>query len=374
MSTISYATELIFESETDKQRLLETMKSERDVFNFASQFKFENSRNSIVELHAKTYRAFRNLHPEVPSQIVIRGEHSCLSAYKTAKSNKHILKKPIYKTALSVRLDERIYTYKDDILRLTVNIGQRINTKLYIYPKLQVLLLTYKFGDPEIYEKNGKILISIPFKIPETVITKELSIGVDLGILRFATTSEGNIFVDKPFNAKKRKTRYLKRCLQSKNTKSAKRHLKKLRHRERNQTRDLTHKLANKILNSTIANTFVLEDLSKIKDKKKRGIPKYRKINKLSQIPFYELRRILTYKALLHGKQVITVCPSYTSQLDHKTQLLDGKRQGIRYYAKGGEVYDADINASVNIAIRSKLPFSYSNTLDGQAIVNSPIV
>lgn len=44
------------------------------------------------------------------------------------------------------------------------------------------------------------------------------------------------------------------------------------------------------------------------------------------------------------------------------------------YYGKDGVVLDADQNAAVNIAKRSKLPASYLTVLDGQASVSRPIV
>lgn len=114
----------------------------------------------------------------------------------------------------------------------------------------------------------------------------------------------------------------------------------------------------------------MLEDLSGIKKKK----VKWQNKNRISQVPFFMLRTILTYKALLHGKQVITVNPAYTSQIDSRTGKKDGERKGRRFIGKDGVVLDADINAAINIANRSKHPASIGNYLDGQAVVNRPIV
>ena len=93
-------------------------------------------------------------------------------------------------------------------------------------------------------------------------------------------------------------------------------------------------------------------------------------------VPFYQLLTILTYKAVLLSKQVITVCPSYTSQIDHRTGLKDGIRQGCRYIGKDGFIQHADINAAMNIANRSKRPISQclKPLTYGQAVVNQPIV
>ena len=86
------------------------------------------------------------------------------------------------------------------------------------------------------------------------------------------------------------------------------------------------------------------------------------------------MRRILTYKAENIGKHVILVSPAYTSQTDSFSGLREGIRRGCRFYAKSGVVYDADLNAARNIGNRSKLPVSYGNILDGQALVNVPNV
>ena len=55
---------------------------------------------------------------------------------------------------------------------------------------------------------------------------------------------------------------------------------------------------------------------------------------------------------------MVTVSPKYTSQMDCRTDKRDGKRIGCRYYCSDNIVFDADWNASVNIAQRSKRPLS----------------
>ena len=164
--------------------------------------------------------------------------------------------------------------------------------------------------------------------------------------------------------------RYLKSALKSKGTKSSRKHLNNLRHKEHNINKNISHNLANRIIEDTNADTIVLENLKSLKVKKH----KYQNKNRISQIPMFELRTILTYKALLHNKQVITVSPAYTSQIDHRTGKLDGKRIGGRYIGKDNQILHADVNAACNIGLRSKLPCSISNYYVWQAKVNSPIV
>ena len=113
-----------------------------------------------------------------------------------------------------------------------------------------------------------------------------------------------------------------------------------------------------------------MEDLSGIKSKNKGK--KFN--NRQSQVPYFDLRRILTYKAPLQGKVVETVDPAYTSKNDFRG-IEKGIRKGCRYYTSDGKVFDADWNASINIANRYatrkrvkgiELPVSFGLPIDGK--------
>lgn len=370
MGRITYNTRLVFQNPDDNQKLIETLKAERFTWNECSKIKFNHVvNNSIVDLHAKFYKEFRLKYPEIPSQIVIRCQQAVLSTFRSIKSNKHKIDEPPIKKKLSIRLDRNGYSYKNNIFSLA-SLGKRVKCSLYIYPKLQEYIEKFPFCDPLLFEKNGKVWISLTFKTPETVKTNKLALGIDLGIRVAAATSEGILYIDKKFNGEKRSVRYLKRQLQSKGSKSAKKHLKKLRRKEHNKNKNFIHHLANKLIKETKADVLVIENLKGIKNKKH----KYQNKNRISQIPFFQLKQILTYKALLNEKTVIQVNPRFTSQIDNQTGKKDGIRKGRRYYSSSGKIYDSDVNASINIAKRSKHPVSIGNYLDGQAVVNQPIV
>jgi len=265
---LSYNTELLSTDIESIEVLRQILLWERDVFNFASEQQFLEKNRSLVVLHSKTYKQFRKINPCVPSQVVIKGEQACLSAYKSASSNKHKLNKPAVKKRLSIRLDKRLYSKAtNQSIRITTSIGRR-DFNFRMYPKLAELLDKYKYRDPLVYENDGRLFISLSFEIFGAKKKKsKLAIGVDLGICRAAAISDGRIVIDKKFNADKRKTRFLKRSLQSCGTKSSRCHLKKIRSKERNQNKNQTHLIANEIL-KTNANTIVLENLKFIKTKK----------------------------------------------------------------------------------------------------------
>ena len=112
--------------------------------------------------------------------------------------------------------------------------------------------------------------------------------------------------------------------------------------------------------------------LTKIKKNTSRtseGFKRVKHNNALSQVPFYEFKRILTYTAPLSGKQVETVSPMYTSQMDCRTNNRDGERRGRRYICADGVVFDSDWNASINIGQRSNHPVSSSLPIEGQLVI-----
>lgn len=376
MSLITYNTKLVFSSPEDKKGILNILEAQRLAWNECSKIKFEKvPKNSIVDLHKVFYRQFRDKHPEIPSQIVISAERFVLVAYRRNKSNRRIIKEPYFKKELSMRLDNCSFSCKkvDNIPFFSiVSFGKRIKCQPYIYPKLREYLDKYKFCPPDLFVRNNEVFVGLGFEIPELACKQTLAVGIDLGIRNNAVTSEGVIYRDKQFNKEKRALRFNKRKFQTKSkiSKSAKRHLKQLRRKERNKNKDFTHKLVNSILRDTKADIIVLEDLKGLKKKKN----KFQNKNRISQISFAELRRIITYKAALlkEPKTVIVVSPSYSSQIDHRTGLKDGIRNGSRYTGKDGQVLHADCNAACNLALRSKHPCSISDYFAWQAAVRQP--
>jgi IS605 OrfB family transposase len=372
MGKLTYNTRLVFQNDSDKEKIIEMLESQRFAWNECSKVKFNIFKNSVVELHNKFYSDFRKSQGQIPSQVIISAEQSVLSAYRSVKSNKHKIDKPLSKKKLSIRLDKRTYSYKNGVFSI-ISLEKRVKCSPYIYPKLQKLIDKYRFCDPLLFEKNGDIWICLTFDIPEFLPQKKLALGIDLGCRVNAATSEGNLYIDKKFNGEKRKLRFNKRKLKSKSktSKSAKRHLKKLKCKETNKNKNFSHHLANKLIKGTKADTLVLENLKSLKVKKN----KYENKNRISQVPIYQLKQILTYKALLNEKTVIEVSPAWTSQIDHVSGKKEGDRKGRRFYAKNGKIYDSDINGAINIGLRSKLPVSQTEKLTyGQANVNSPIV
>ena len=335
----------------------------RDAYNRCSLLiSYKNLSYSLKQVHHECYFTLREEFQTLPSQSIIRIEREVVSAYKSRKSNKQHGSLP-QKRSLSMTLDKRIYSnFTRDGISLTSDIpNKRKRFSFELYPKVNELFATSIAKDPTIFYRNGSLWLSVPFELNGCMPESITSVGVDLGMKRLFVTSEGVAFQDKNYLRERRKVRYLKRCLSSKGTKSAKRHKKNLRKREYNLSKDMCHRACNELLASTKASFVVMEDLSKIKIKTSKtedGVKRKRHNNAFGQVPFYMFKQILTYKATLVGKQVVSVSPCFTSQTDSRSSKKEGIRSGCRFYCVDGVVLDADWNAAVNIAQKSKHPLS----------------
>jgi IS605 OrfB family transposase len=365
----TYNIKLIFENEEEKQLLLQSLELKKEAFNLISEVRFGMKIcNGIMPLHQRCYKDIRKKLPTLPSQFVIKAEQDVISKYKTIRANHHKIEEPVKTNRLNIQLDKRIYTWiGQDAIKLTT-CDKRITAKLSKYEKVNELFSKYPLQDPSLFVRNNNVFLSVVFNDTIKPIKGKKCIGIDLGLKRLAATSEGIIFKGNEFNANKRKIRWKKRKLQGKSSHSARNKLNNLRRKEYHFSKNYTHHIVNDIL-TTSANVIVLEDLSKIKSKSKGR----RFNNRNSQMPYFRLRNILTYKALALGKRVEVVKPHYTSQLDFRG-LENGKRKGCRYYAIDGKVLDADLNASNNIGLRYNKHSVSCSALDGQAVVNQPIV
>lgn len=371
MSVLTYNTEIHFKNKADQTYWSNLLECSRKAYNRCSSILASNEIHlDLKSVHNAVYYILREEFPTIPSQGIIKVYKDCISAFRSINSNGHAKHKIPQKNHLSLRLDKRLYSKLniDTIFLCSEKSCKRTVAEIIKFPKLIELFKNYPTHDPLIFKHRNTFYLSIPFEIQDIPVQNDTCIGVDMGERRFAITSEGIMFNDREYNKRRRKLRYLKRCLRKKGTKSARKHNRKLSTKERNQSTDMCYKVANAIIKSTNAGIIVLEDLSNIKkntSKSKDGLKKTNHNRRISQIPFYKFKQILSYKALLHGKRVETVSPFMTSQTDCTTGKKDGIRKNRRFYCKNGTVLDADWNAAVNIAQKSRHPFSFKKPLDG---------
>ncbi|WP_432705899.1 RNA-guided endonuclease InsQ/TnpB family protein [Actinoallomurus iriomotensis] len=177
-------------------------------------------------------------------------------------------------------------------------------------------------------------------------------IGVDLGIAAIATASTGYQAAGRGLNRHRRRQLELRRKLQKKGTKSAKRLLKKRSRREKRHAANQNHIIAKTIVTEAerTSSGISLENLTGIRQRVRLRKPQRVALNSWA---FAQLTDFIAYKAKRAGVPVVFVDPAYTSQQCSECGHLDAKNrvsQSVFLCRNCGVVAHADRNASRNIA------------------------
>ncbi|TAK08386.1 MAG: transposase [Candidatus Manganitrophaceae bacterium] len=179
-------------------------------------------------------------------------------------------------------------------------------------------------------QSGGKWYVSIQTEreVPEPVHPSRSIVGIDVGVARFATLSDGVVFT--PRNSFKRHERALAKVQRamsrkrkfSNNWKKAKTKVTKLHQKIANVRRDFLHKTSHEICKNHAI--IVIEDLqvrnmsksaAGTKEKPGRNVRAKSGLNKsILDQGWFEFRRQLEYKQAWRGGQVIAVPPQNTSR------------------------------------------------------------
>jgi IS605 OrfB family transposase len=164
--------------------------------------------------------------------------------------------------------------------------------------------------------------------------------------------SNNKFFGERSWKAVERRYFRLKRALQSKGTKSAKRHLKKLSGKTARFRTNCDHVVSRQLVQSVAPGTLiVVENLIEIRSNTKQRSKKQKRF--MHQWSFNRLRELLTYKAEAHGCTVVGVDPRHTSQRCCRCGYTHRSNRHSQSRFKCGNCgfeLNADLNGSRNIA------------------------
>jgi IS605 OrfB family transposase len=216
-------------------------------------------------------------------------------------------------------------------------------------------LARYRQGESDLVHRDGAWFLIATCEVPEPEAREPAGfLGVDLGIVNIATTSDGQVMAGRTLNRYRRRQQDLRRKLQAKGTKSAKRLLKRRAGREARFARDANHCIARKIVTEAerTSRGIALEDLTGIRDRARLRKPQRVTLHSWS---FAQLGSFIGYKALRAGVPVVYVDPAWTSRTcaDCGHASKRNRVTQAMFTCRGcGVVAHADRNASRNIAAR----------------------
>ena len=288
-------------NQEQKDILLKTIETYNEACNFVSQIAFENRTASVVKIHRICYYEIRKRF-NLSSQMAVRVVGKVADAYKITRNKRLRLDKPHKFNKYGVVIyDQRILSWKglEKVSILTLQGRQVIPIILGDYQ--QTKLIYPRRGQVDLLYKNGNFYLIPVIDVPEPPekITKG-SLGVDLGVVNLAVDSMGEIYSGKEVDKKRVKIDKLKSVLQSKGSKSAKRHLKKLSGKESGFRKDINHCISKKIVEKCKRHSLSLaiENLVGIRQ---RAIVRKTQRRQHFSWAFNQLRSFLEYKSKLAG-------------------------------------------------------------------------
>jgi len=344
------------------QMLKRTLETANAACNYISEQAWETKTFRHFPLHKLTYYDVRGKFP-LSAQIVVR----CIS--KVADSYKIGCKvKRTFNLLGAIAFDDRILSWK--IHEMTVSIWtvqgrQRIP---FVCGKRQEELLRGQRGESDLALINGKfyLLATCDVETPEPQDVHDV-LGCDLGIVNLATDSDGEQFSGEAVDDNRRKFEHRRKNIQKKQTKPAKRKLKKISGKQARFQSHTNHTIGKRLVRKAqdTQRAIALEDLKGIREAPVRR----RQRSKHANWSFYQLRQYISYKAELAGVPVIFVNPKYTSQTCSVCGCVDRanrKSQSSFSCVSCGFSANADTNAAVNIAARAAVNRPMVSTLAGQ--------
>jgi len=353
--------------------LKHTLAEFTQAFNFVCEVGWQTEEKNGVRLHHATYYTVKELCKGLVSDLIVQARTKATEALKSSLTKKKQGKRVSQPHSQLCPARYNLHTYKMNWTTQTVNLATSPGNRLTIgftvsdYAKKY---LGYPTDTADLIYRKGRFWLHVVVTLPAPALTQtDEVIGIDLGLNRPAVTSKRKFLGGRNWKEVDRRNFRLKRALQSKGTKSARRHLKKLAgknlrfHRD-SGTRLRVYVLSKRIVQSaTPGATLVIENLTDIRTTSKIGGRKSKTKRRLHSWSFAQFRAFLSYKAQEAGMHLVAIDPRHTSQTCSKCSYQhrsNRKSQSLFLCKKCAYQLNADLNASYNIADKHLASFGIS--------------
>lgn len=315
-------------------------------------------------LQNKTYRAYPLYYLcyyEIKKITGLNADYVCTAINKVARSFGKGKRPPKGFKPTSLDLKKSLVRYNQitETVSLSSMDGRLNGIKVSIGEYQRKLLEGQKpkAGVLSYDKKKNRFYICFCIEIETPEPKGSNPLGVDRGINRIVTTSDGFIKSGKNLNQLREKVQRTRGSLQRKKaegTKHGKRNnawrvLKRLSGKMERIMKDTNHILSKQITErAKQTNSFIVfENLEGINKRCKNKGKRLRKI--LGGWAFYQLQTFTEYKAAQAGVPVVYIDPRNTSKTCSVCFKI-GSRKKHKFSCSCGNVMDADFNASKNIA------------------------
>jgi len=331
--------------------LCETMKRFNEACNEIADTIFKRHSANKFELHKDVYYPIREKYG-LSAQLTIRAISKVAEAYKRDRSIK-----PEFRLDGAIVYDQRILSWKglEKVSLTTLNGRQTIPVRMGDYQKARLDRIR---GQADLILVKGIFYLCVVVEVPEEIPYEPKGVlGADLGIKYLAVDSDGEVHSGEQTNQTRDRLDILKASLQSKGTKSAKRHLKKLSGRMARFSKDVNHCISKQLVTKAkdTLRSIALEDLQGIRD---RVTVRKAQRRSLHTWNFGLLRMFVDYKAKIAGVPLVLVDPWNTSRTCPSCRHISKDNRPTRDEFKCtqcGFAGPADYIAAMNIAFRAEV-------------------
>ena len=383
--------------------LRQTQLAYRDALNAVSRYAFAHGKtSSVTTLHKGMYAELRARY-SLPSQLACSVERQVAATYKglwtklkkniehrrqkiTKKRFKGLDKPPKYTSPTVQYTYERDYTFQCESRVSIGTLNGRISVPYQGYDKHTALIRAgATIGDAKLWydrpKKTFYLLVALSMNVAELAYEHFTEVvGVDVGIryLAVTSTSTGKASFHPGKRTRHQANHYarLRKRLQQKGTRGAKRRLRRIEQRERRFKAQANHGIAKQIVEQHPHALIGLEHLTDIRERTKRKhrrrkkngkgtepvSPKARKANRVySQWSFAELHHLISYKAALAGSLAVKVDADYTSKacpMCGHTEDANRPKKGLLFVCQNkrcGYTLHADLIGARNVTMRTLL-------------------
>ncbi|MGW6545504.1 RNA-guided endonuclease InsQ/TnpB family protein [Streptomyces massasporeus] len=286
--------------------------------------------------------------------------NACSGGEKGSRRSRRTVHRPITFRAESAQpYDDRMLSWQTTARTVSVWTveGRLKGVSFTAGPQHLETLARHRKGESDLVCRDGMWFLLATCEVPESVVHGEPVdfLGVDLGIVNIAATSDGEIMSGRHINRRRARDRALRNKLRKKNTASAKRRAQRRRGREARRNRDINHKIAKHLVAEAerTGRGIALEDLKGIRERVRLRKPQRATLHGWA---FAQLGRFIAYKARRAGVPVVFVDPAYTSCTCAECGHVDTANRGsqARFACRScGFVDHADRNSSRNIRARA---------------------
>ncbi len=324
-STTKRTVEIVIEHDAD---LKATLSAFQKVCNLLSPIGWNNGKpKSRRALHDAAYHKVKGIIKAQMTQTAIRFVSGCYSKKKRRKLSQPVrFKRPFTLFLVGERGRDARFCRDGTLSIWTVSGRKRL--AYYAPPYSRTLLCSaLRIDSITVRERKGKLVGFVTITLPKPEPKGSCFVGVDLNVSNplVAVSEKGKVFFQSGvfFNWWKRRFRKYRARLQRKlaerkgqrrETRSLRRRLQHLWHRQRNFTRTYCHTLAKRFVDWCGADAVIaLENLKNLRKRVEKGNGSAATNRKVAQFPYGLLARYIAQKAELQGIKVIAVCPRDTS-------------------------------------------------------------